>query len=97
MTETFMGPLESYCLTLIPGNKTMSPFAKIPIVRPFMEATFITHLIKLGKTTKELEMYRTFIRTSNFINWFRKKSEKQSMKLTKDIIKYYLNIIWKNI
>jgi len=86
MTETFMGPLESYCLTLIPGNKTMSPFAKIPIVRPFMEATFITHLIKLGKTTKELEMYRTFIRTSNFINWFRKKKREAINEINK---RYY--------
>mmetsp|Transcript_19851 Transcript_19851/g.22092 ORF Transcript_19851/g.22092 Transcript_19851/m.22092 type:complete len:166 (+) Transcript_19851:1120-1617(+) len=73
MTRNFMLPLEKYIETLVP--KTLTIHGNVPKLRPFREATFIAYLIKMGKASKELELYRAFIRTPNFVWWFRAKKK----------------------
>jgi len=56
---------------------------------PFKEADFLKYLLKMGTKTKDIELYRRFIRTPNFVTWFRgkKKSGEQ------EIIRNYVNCL----
>lgn len=87
-TEDFLTPIEEYFSTLLPDDRygvtacnliyllftrTISAFKKPPKIKPFRELPFLQHLIDTDKKTKEIELYRKFIRTQNFVNWFKGK------------------------
>jgi hypothetical protein len=53
--------------------RSISAFKKPPKIKPFRELPFLQHLIDTGKKTKEMELYRKFIRTQNFVHWFKNR------------------------
>lgn len=73
LTEEFLTPVEEYFSTLLPDDRSISAFKKPPKIKPFRELPFLQHLIDTGKKTKEMELYRKFIRTQNFVHWFKNR------------------------
>jgi len=88
LTEEFMTPLENFFLTLLPRDSDYSHFEQIPKIKPFREQEFLKKLIKSGLKVKNLEIYRSFIRCTNFVKWFRSK-KKKSLRV---IIKTYVQL-----
>eukprot|EP01122_Echinamoeba_exundans_P002113 TRINITY_DN12075_c0_g1_i1.p1 TRINITY_DN12075_c0_g1~~TRINITY_DN12075_c0_g1_i1.p1 ORF type:complete len:691 (-),score=109.26 TRINITY_DN12075_c0_g1_i1:746-2818(-) len=82
LTEAFLVPLEKYFKSLLPGNDQMTLLGGIPTVRPFREASFLSQLLDADMRTKEINVYRRFIRTPSFVNWYRIKKQ-QSLTLMK--------------
>lgn len=82
LTEAFLVPLEKYFKSLLPGSDQMTLLGGIPTVRPFREASFLSQLLDADMRTKEINVYRRFIRTPSFVNWYRIKKQ-QSLTLMK--------------
>merc|ERR1712188_256391 len=76
----FLIPLQRYFASLMPLQKTISPFHSPPRLKPFNEEEFLSLLSvksyltpKGGKSKKEVELYRLFISSQNFHGWFNVK------------------------
>eukprot|EP01126_Amoeba_proteus_P052035 TRINITY_DN6256_c1_g1_i1.p1 TRINITY_DN6256_c1_g1~~TRINITY_DN6256_c1_g1_i1.p1 ORF type:complete len:394 (+),score=80.55 TRINITY_DN6256_c1_g1_i1:761-1942(+) len=89
LTDQFMKPLESYFKHLVPSKRSISAWKKTPSVQAFKEADFLQTILLQGKKTKEVELYRKFIRTDNFISWFRMRKREATI----DISSHYLSIL----
>jgi hypothetical protein len=87
VTAHFMAPLQDYYpASYLPKKKDYNPFKNPPTLPPFKEAEFLKYLLKLGTKTKDIELYRRFIRTPNFVVWFRAKKKLGEQ----EIIKHYI-------
>lgn len=45
------------------------------MIRPFREASFLAQLLDADMRTKEISLYRRFIRTPSFVSWYRSKKK----------------------
>uniref|UniRef100_A0A6B2L0S0 UDENN domain-containing protein n=1 Tax=Arcella intermedia TaxID=1963864 RepID=A0A6B2L0S0_9EUKA len=88
VTLRFMAPLvEHYPKSYLPEKREYHPFKNPPPLAPFKEEDFLKHLLKVGTKTKDIELYRRFIRTPNFVSWFRSKKRVGEQ----EIIRTYIN------
>jgi len=88
VTAHFMAPLQDYYpKSYLPDKKEYNPFKNPPTLSPFKEADFLKYLLKMGTKTKDIELYRRFIRTPNFVSWFRGKKKLGEQ----EIIRNYIN------
>ncbi|CAH0561898.1 unnamed protein product [Brassicogethes aeneus] len=87
LTQTFMIPLERYIASLMPLQKSISPFKAAPIPLPFNPDDFFATLEQAGpQLTTPIKgdwvgLYRKFFRTPNFKAWFHARYTELMSKL----------------
>uniref|UniRef100_A0A8C2WDH3 DENN/MADD domain containing 6Aa n=1 Tax=Cyclopterus lumpus TaxID=8103 RepID=A0A8C2WDH3_CYCLU len=87
LTQSFMIPLERYVASLMPLQKSISPWKSPPQLRPFIQQDFMKTLEKAGpQLTSRLKgdwigLYRHFLKSSNFDGWFRNRRREMTQKL----------------
>ncbi|XP_011501868.1 PREDICTED: protein DENND6A [Ceratosolen solmsi marchali] len=87
LTESFMIPLERYIASLMPLQKTISPFKATPIPQLFNPDDFLATLNSAGpQLTTGIKgdwvgLYRRFFRSPNFSGWFRARYLELTNKL----------------
>ncbi|XP_056591156.1 DENN/MADD domain containing 6Aa isoform X2 [Triplophysa dalaica] len=87
LTQSFIIPLERYVASLMPLQKTISPWKSPPQLRPFIQEEFMKTLEKAGpQLTSRLKgdwigLYRQFLRSPNFDGWFRNRRKEMTQKL----------------
>ncbi|TNN65211.1 Protein DENND6A [Liparis tanakae] len=87
LTQSFMIPLERYVASLMPLQKSISPWKSPPQLRPFLQQDFMRTLEKAGpQLTSRLKgdwlgLYRHFLKSSNFDGWFRNRRREMTQKL----------------
>lgn len=74
LTESFLMPLERYIASLMPLQKSISPFKNIPVIQPFNPDDFLKSLetsgpqLITGIKGDWPNLYRRFFRCSNFVS-----------------------------
>ncbi|CAB1315696.1 unnamed protein product, partial [Coregonus sp. 'balchen'] len=87
LTQSFIIPLERYVASLMPLQKSISPWKSPPQLRPFLQEEFMKTLEKAGpQLTSRLKgdwmgLYRQFLRCPNFDGWFRNRRREMMKKL----------------
>ncbi|XP_041080631.1 DENN/MADD domain containing 6Aa [Polyodon spathula] len=87
LTQSFIIPLERYLASLMPLQKSISPWKTPPQLRPFSQEEFMKTLEKAGpQLTSHLKgdwigLYRQFLKSPNFDGWFRMRRKEVSQKL----------------
>ncbi|XP_059925030.1 DENN/MADD domain containing 6Aa [Gadus macrocephalus] len=87
LTQSFIIPLERYVASLMPLQKSITPWKSPPQLRPFLQDEFMKTLEKAGpQLTSRLKgdwigLYRQFLRCPNFDGWFRNRKREMSQKL----------------
>ncbi|KAM8917244.1 protein DENND6A [Spinachia spinachia] len=87
LTQSFMIPLERYVASLMPLQKSISPWKSPPQLRPFLQQDFMKTLEKAGpQLTSRLKgdwigLYRHFLKSANFDGWFRNRRREMTQKL----------------
>ncbi|XP_014208921.1 protein DENND6A [Copidosoma floridanum] len=87
LTESFMIPLERYIASLMPLQKTISPFKATPIPQLFNPDDFLATLNNAGpQLTTGIKgdwvgLYRRFFRSPNFSGWFHARYMELTNKL----------------
>uniref|UniRef100_A0A8C6WNZ9 DENN/MADD domain containing 6Aa n=1 Tax=Neogobius melanostomus TaxID=47308 RepID=A0A8C6WNZ9_9GOBI len=87
LTQSFIIPLERYVASLMPLQKTISPWKSPPQLRPFVQQDFMKTLEKAGpqltSRTKGdwIGLYRHFLKSPNFDGWFRSRRREMTQKL----------------
>ncbi|KAJ3602543.1 hypothetical protein NHX12_030295 [Muraenolepis orangiensis] len=87
LTQSFIIPLERYVASLMPLQKSITPWKSPPQLRPFLQEEFMKTLEKAGpQLTSRLKgdwigLYRQFLRCPNFDGWFRNRKREMSQKL----------------
>ncbi|TRY92896.1 hypothetical protein DNTS_005710, partial [Danionella cerebrum] len=87
LTQSFIIPLERYVASLMPLQKSISPWKSPPQLRPFSQDEFMKTLEKAGpQLTSRLKgdwigLYRQFLRSPNFDGWFRSRRKEMMQKL----------------
>ncbi|KAL2091659.1 hypothetical protein ACEWY4_013922 [Coilia grayii] len=87
LTQSFIIPLERYVASLMPLQKTISPWKSPPQLRPFLQEEFMKTLEKAGpQLTSRLKgdwigLYRQFLKSPNFDGWFRNRRKEMMQKL----------------
>uniref|UniRef100_A0A671RAU2 Protein DENND6A-like n=1 Tax=Sinocyclocheilus anshuiensis TaxID=1608454 RepID=A0A671RAU2_9TELE len=87
LTQSFIIPLERYVASLMPLQKSISPWKSPPQLRPFNQEEFMKTLEKAGpQLTSRLKgdwigLYRQFLRSPNFDGWFRNRRKEMTQKL----------------
>uniref|UniRef100_A0A7N5ZVJ6 UDENN domain-containing protein n=1 Tax=Anabas testudineus TaxID=64144 RepID=A0A7N5ZVJ6_ANATE len=87
LTQSFIIPLERYVASLMPLQKSISPWKSPPQLRPFIQQDFMKTLEKAGpQLTSRLKgdwigLYRHFLKSPNFDGWFRSRRKEMTQKL----------------
>uniref|UniRef100_A0A8C6P1C6 DENN/MADD domain containing 6Aa n=1 Tax=Nothobranchius furzeri TaxID=105023 RepID=A0A8C6P1C6_NOTFU len=87
LTQSFIIPLERYVASLMPLQKSISPWKSPPQLRPFNQLDFMKTLEKTGpQLTSRLKgdwigLYRHFLKSPNFDGWFRSRRREMTQKL----------------
>ncbi|KAF1391085.1 hypothetical protein PFLUV_G00038210 [Perca fluviatilis] len=87
LTQSFIIPLERYVASLMPLQKSISPWKSPPQLRPFIQQDFMKTLEKAGpQLTSRLKgdwigLYRHFLKSPNFDGWFRNRRREMTHKL----------------
>uniref|UniRef100_A0A8D3E5U8 DENN/MADD domain containing 6Aa n=1 Tax=Scophthalmus maximus TaxID=52904 RepID=A0A8D3E5U8_SCOMX len=87
LTQSFIIPLERYVASLMPLQKSISPWKSPPQLRPFIQQDFMKTLEKAGpQLTSRLKgdwigLYRHFLKSPNFDGWFRNRRREMMQKL----------------
>uniref|UniRef100_F6SAB6 DENN domain containing 6A n=3 Tax=Ornithorhynchus anatinus TaxID=9258 RepID=F6SAB6_ORNAN len=87
LTQSFIIPLERYVASLMPLQKSISPWKSPPQLRPFLQEEFMKTLEKAGpQLTSRLKgdwigLYRHFLKSPNFDGWFRTRQKEMTQKL----------------
>uniref|UniRef100_A0A672ZF98 DENN/MADD domain containing 6Aa n=1 Tax=Sphaeramia orbicularis TaxID=375764 RepID=A0A672ZF98_9TELE len=87
LTQSFIIPLERYLASLMPLQKSISPWKSPPQLRPFIQQDFMKTLEKAGpQLTSRLKgdwigLYRHFLKSPNFDGWFRNRRREMTQKL----------------
>jgi hypothetical protein len=84
LTLEFLAPIEAYLKTLFPGTSQLSVLKGLPKLGAFKEADFLRHYSINGG--KDIDTYRKFLRTPNFVNWFRERK----VLLQDEVLESYL-------
>ncbi|XP_074861821.1 protein DENND6A isoform X1 [Carettochelys insculpta] len=87
LTQSFIIPLERYVASLMPLQKSISPWKSPPQLRQFSQEDFTKTLEKAGpQLTSGLKgdwigLYRHFLKSPNFDGWFRTRWKEMTQKL----------------
>lgn len=87
LTQSFIIPLERYLASLMPLQRSVSPWKTPPQIRPFSQEEFIATLDHAGpQLTSVLKgdwmgLYRRFFRSPNFDGWYRLRHREMTQKL----------------
>lgn len=87
LTQSFMIPLERYFSTLMPLQKSITPFKSIPNLKSFDPNEFLRNLKQAGPDlTPTLKgdwagLYKRFFDSLNFKHWYRQKVIEAEKKL----------------
>ncbi|XP_043190564.1 protein DENND6B-like isoform X2 [Amphibalanus amphitrite] len=87
LTQSFVLPLERYIATLMPLQRSISPYKAAPVMRPFDPDQFCERLADSGpQLTTGIKgdwvgLYRRFFRSANFSHWFNERHDDISRKL----------------
>ncbi|XP_044182481.1 protein DENND6A-like [Acropora millepora] len=87
LTQSFMIPLERYVASLMPLQKSISPWKRPPRLRPFDAEEFLTTLEHSGpQLTSRLKgnwvaLYREIFKSANFEGWLRQRRQEIRQKL----------------
>ncbi|XP_074813821.1 protein DENND6A isoform X2 [Natator depressus] len=87
LTQSFIIPLERYVASLMPLQKSISPWKNPPQLRQFSQEEFMKTLEKAGpQLTSGLKgdwigLYRHFLKSPNFSGWFRTRRKEMTQKL----------------
>ncbi|MEQ2227086.1 Protein dennd6b, partial [Ilyodon furcidens] len=87
LTQSFIIPLERYMASLMPLQRSVTPWKTPPQVRPFNQDEFMSTLDHAGpQLTSMLRgdwmgLYRKFFRSPNFDSWYRQRHREMTEKL----------------
>ncbi|KAJ8269253.1 hypothetical protein COCON_G00118600 [Conger conger] len=87
LTQSFIIPLERYLASLMPLQKSVTPWKTPPQIRPFSQEEFMGTLDHAGpQLTSVLKgdwigLYRRFFRSPNFDGWYRLRHKEMTQKL----------------
>ncbi|XP_037086602.1 protein DENND6B-like [Pollicipes pollicipes] len=87
LTQSFVLPLERYIATLMPLQRSISPYKAAPVMRPFNPDDFCQRLgdsgpqLTTGIKGDWVGLYRRFFRSTNFSHWFNERHDDISRKL----------------
>ncbi|XP_036373987.1 protein DENND6B isoform X1 [Megalops cyprinoides] len=87
LTQSFIIPLERYLASLMPLQKSVTPWKTPPQIRPFSQEEFMGTLDHAGpQLTSVLKgdwigLYRRFFRSPNFDGWYRLRHREMTQKL----------------
>ncbi|XP_015260242.1 PREDICTED: protein DENND6B [Cyprinodon variegatus] len=87
LTQSFIIPLERYMASLMPLQRSVTPWKTPPQVRPFSQEEFLSTLDHTGpQLTSMLRgdwmgLYRKFFRSPNFDGWYRQRHREMTQKL----------------
>ncbi|KAK9400410.1 protein DENND6B [Crotalus adamanteus] len=87
LTQSFIIPLEHYMASLMPLQRTITPWKSPPRIRPFHQEDFLKSLEHAGPQLTcvlkgdWLGLYRRFFKSPNFNGWFRQRHRDMRHKL----------------
>ncbi|XP_061768054.1 protein DENND6B isoform X2 [Nerophis ophidion] len=87
LTQSFIIPLERYMASLMPLQRSVTPWKTPPQVRPFSQDDFMSMLEHSGpQLTSALRgdwtgLYRKFFKSPNFDGWYRHRQREMTRKL----------------
>ncbi|XP_070803831.1 protein DENND6B [Pituophis catenifer annectens] len=87
LTQSFIIPLEHYMASLMPLQRTITPWKTPPRIRPFHQEDFLKSLEQAGPQLTcalkgdWLALYRRFFKSPNFDGWFRQRHQEMRHKL----------------
>ncbi|XP_061920660.1 protein DENND6B [Entelurus aequoreus] len=87
LTQSFIIPLERYMASLMPLQRSVTPWKTPPQVRPFSQDDFMSMLEHSGpQLTSALRgdwtgLYRKFFKSPNFDGWYRHRHREMTRKL----------------
>uniref|UniRef100_A0AAQ6ABD2 UDENN domain-containing protein n=1 Tax=Amphiprion ocellaris TaxID=80972 RepID=A0AAQ6ABD2_AMPOC len=87
LTQSFIIPLERYMASLMPLQRSVTPWKTPPQIRPFSQDEFMSTLDHTGpQLTSMLKgdwmgLYRKFFRSPNFDGWYRQRHKEMTQKL----------------
>ncbi|XP_039181288.1 protein DENND6B isoform X3 [Crotalus tigris] len=87
LTQSFIIPLEHYMASLMPLQRTITPWKTPPRIRPFHQEDFLKSLEHTGPQLTcvlkgdWLGLYRRFFKSPNFKGWFRQRHREMRHKL----------------
>lgn len=87
LTQSFIIPLERYMASLMPLQRSVTPWKTPPQIRPFNQEEFMGTLDHSGpQLTSMLKgdwvgLYRKFFRSPNFDGWYRQRQKEMTQKL----------------
>ncbi|KAG5261475.1 hypothetical protein AALO_G00284660 [Alosa alosa] len=87
LTQSFIIPLERYLASLMPLQRSISPWKTPPQIRPFSQDEFIGTLDHAGPQLTSvlkgdwLGLYRRFFRSQNFDGWYRLRLREMTQKV----------------
>ncbi|XP_077565371.1 protein DENND6B [Stigmatopora nigra] len=87
LTQSFIIPLERYMASLMPLQRSVTPWKTPPQIRPFSQDDFVSSLDRGGpRLTSALRgdwtgLYRKFFKSPNFDGWYRHRHGEMTRKL----------------
>ncbi|XP_029351281.1 protein DENND6B [Echeneis naucrates] len=87
LTQSFIIPLERYMASLMPLQRSVTPWKTPPQIRSFSQDEFMSTLDHTGpQLTSVLKgdwmgLYRKFFRSPNFDGWYRQRHREMTQKL----------------
>ncbi|KAL6046182.1 hypothetical protein STEG23_035492 [Scotinomys teguina] len=87
LTQSFIIPLERYVASLMPLQKSISPWKSPPQLRQFLPEEFMKTLEKTGPQLTSgikgdwIGLYRQFLKSPNFDGWFKTRRKEMTQKL----------------
>uniref|UniRef100_A0A3P9ISI3 DENN/MADD domain containing 6B n=1 Tax=Oryzias latipes TaxID=8090 RepID=A0A3P9ISI3_ORYLA len=87
LTQSFIIPLERYMASLMPLQRSVTPWKTPPQIRPFVQEDFLSTLEHAGpQLTSPLRgdwvgLYKKFFRSPNFDGWYRQRHKEMMQKL----------------
>ncbi|KAF7229519.1 DENN domain containing 6B, partial [Nothobranchius furzeri] len=87
LTQSFIIPLERYMASLMPLQRSVTPWKTPPQIRPFNQDEFLSTLDHAGPQLTSLlrgdwmGLYRKFFRSPNFDGWYRQRHKEMTQKL----------------
>ncbi|XP_077399428.1 protein DENND6B isoform X2 [Vanacampus margaritifer] len=87
LTQSFIIPLERYMASLMPLQRSVTPWKTPPQIRPFSQDEFMSVLERGGpQLTSALRgdwtgLYRKFFKSPNFDGWYRHRLREMTRKL----------------
>uniref|UniRef100_A0A8C5JZF2 DENN domain containing 6B n=1 Tax=Jaculus jaculus TaxID=51337 RepID=A0A8C5JZF2_JACJA len=87
LTQSFIIPLEHYMASLMPLQKSITPWKSPPQIRPFRQDEFLHSLEHAGPQLTcilkgdWLGLYRKFFKSPHFDGWYRQRHKEMAQKL----------------